>query len=317
MSAVMKVLLAEDSSSNQMLISSYIKEFGHDVIAVDDGQVAVDAFIKERPDLVLMDVSMPVLDGFAATEKIREITKRTNDWVPIIFLSGLAQPEDIAKGIDVGGDDYLTKPIDPIILEAKLKAMTRISEMRHQLNDANGQLTLMTRKDGLTGLYNRRHFDHVMVKELKIARRMKTTVSLIIADIDYFKFYNDFYGHQQGDDCLIAVSKTVNNAVHRPGDIVARYGGEELAIVLPDTEIEGAVNVAEQVRQAVVDLAHPHEKSQTSQHVTLSLGVAHIQNVGDVDVQLLVRQLIESADEALYKAKANGRNQVQVHTQPN
>ena len=313
----MKVLLAEDSRSNQMLISSYIQEFGHDVIAVSDGKAAVDAFIKDRPDLVLMDVSMPQLDGFSATEKIREVSSQTNDWVPLIFLSGLAQPEDIAKGIEVGGDDYLTKPIDPIILEAKLKAMARISEMRHQLNDANRQLTLMTLRDGLTGLYNRRHFDDVMVKELKMARRIKTSVSLILADIDHFKLYNDFYGHQQGDDCLIAVSKTVRDAIHRPGDIVARYGGEELAIVLPDTDIEGAVKVAEQVRQAVVDLARPHEKSQTNDYVSLSLGVATITNVGDIDTKLVIRQLIEYADEGLYKAKENGRNQVQAHIQEN
>lgn len=309
----MKVLLAEDSRSNQMLISSYIEEFGHQVIAVSDGQAAVDAFINDRPDLVLMDVSMPELDGFSATEKIRNISSRTNDWVPIIFLSGLTQPEDIAKGIEVGGDDYLTKPIDPLILNAKLIAMTRISEMRHQLNDANRQLTLMTLKDGLTGLYNRRHFDDVMLKELKIARRLKTSASLILADIDYFKLYNDFYGHQQGDDCLIAVAKAVNEAVHRPGDIVARYGGEELAIVLPDTKIEGARNVAEQVREAVVNLRREHEKSQAANYVSLSLGVATIDVVGDVDIKTAIRELIENADAALYKAKESGRNQVQVH----
>jgi diguanylate cyclase (GGDEF)-like protein len=313
----MKILLAEDSRANQMLICSYIEDFGHQVIAVGDGLAAIDAFINDRPDLVLMDVSMPELDGFAATEKICEITSQANDWVPIIFLSGLTQPEDIAKGISVGGDDYLTKPIDPIILEAKLNAMTRISEMRHQLNEANRQLTLMTLRDGLTGLYNRRHFDDVMVKEFKVARRIKTSVSLILADIDYFKLYNDFYGHQQGDDCLIAVAKTVRDVIHRPGDIVARYGGEEFAIVLPDTDLKGAVNVAEQVRQAVEELAQPHESSQTAEYVTLSLGVATISNVSDVDIKLIIRQLIEYADQALYKAKANGRNQTQAYIADN
>jgi len=313
----MKVLLAEDSRSNRMLISSYIQEFGHEVIAVNDGQAAVDAFINDRPDLVLMDVSMPVLDGFDATEKIRSISTQANDWVPVIFLSGLTQPEDIAKGIEVGGDDYLTKPIDPLILNAKLIAMNRISDMRHQLNDANRQLTLMTLRDGLTGLYNRRHFDDVMVKELKMARRIKSSVSLVLADIDHFKLYNDFYGHQQGDDCLIAVSKAVREAIYRPGDIVARYGGEELAIVLPDTDINGAMNVAEQVRQAVEELARPHQKSETSDYITLSLGVATISNAGEVDIKLIIRQLIEYADEALYKAKENGRNKVEKYIQDN
>ncbi len=310
----MKVLLAEDSRSNQMLISSYIEEFGHQVIAVADGKAAVESYINDKPDLVLMDVSMPELDGFEATKKIREISKQSNDWVPIIFLSGLTQPEDIAKGIEVGGDDYLTKPVDPLILNAKLIAMTRIADMRLQLNEANRQLTLMSLKDGLTGLYNRRHFDDVMLKELKVARRIKTPVSLILADIDHFKLYNDFYGHQQGDDCLKAVSKTVQEAIKRPGDLVARYGGEELVIVLPETNIEGAVNVAEQVRQAIVDLAQPHEKSQTAEYVSLSLGVACLEEVGNIDVKLTIRQLIEYADEALYKAKNSGRNQVQAYS---
>jgi diguanylate cyclase (GGDEF)-like protein len=311
----MKILLAEDSRANQMMIGSYIEDLGHQMVAVNDGRAAIEAFINDRPDLVLMDVSMPELDGFAATEKIRQIASETNDWVPIIFLSGLAQPEDIAKGIDVGGDDYLTKPIDPIILEAKLKAMTRISDMRHQLNAANRQLTLMTLKDGLTGLYNRRHFDDVMLKELKMARRINTPVSLILADIDHFKLYNDFYGHQQGDDCLIAVAKTVRAAIHRPGDIVARYGGEEFAIVLPETELQGAMKVAEQVRQAIVDLAQIHGNSPTHDLVTLSLGVGSIKNTGDVETKQVVRQLIEYADHALYKAKENGRNQVQAYIQ--
>jgi diguanylate cyclase (GGDEF)-like protein len=309
----MKVLLAEDSRANQMMISSYVEDLGHQMVAVNDGRAAIDAFINEQPDVVLMDVSMPELDGFAATEKIRQIASEKNDWIPIIFLSGLAQPEDIAKGIDVGGDDYLTKPIDPIILEAKLKAMTRISEMRHQLKAANRQLTLMTLKDGLTGLYNRRHFDDVMLKELKMARRINTPVSLILADIDHFKLFNDFYGHQYGDDCLIAVAKTVQAAVHRPGDMVARYGGEELAIVLPETELQGAINVAEQVRQAVYDLAYAHEHSPTNDSVTLSLGVATVNNTGELEIKQVVRQLIECADHALYKAKENGRNQVQAY----
>jgi len=309
----MKILLAEDSGSSQMMIGSYVEALGHQMIAVNDGRSAIEAFIKDRPDVVLMDVSMPELDGFSATEKIRQIARQTNDWVPIIFLSGLAQPEDIAKGIDVGGDDYLTKPIDPIILEAKLKAMTRISEMRHQLSATNRQLNLMTLKDSLTGLYNRRHFDEVLLKELKVARRINTPVSLILADIDHFKLYNDFYGHQQGDDCLIAVAKTVQAAIHRPGDMVARYGGEELAIVLPETELQGAIKVAEQVRQAVHDLAYAHADSPTNNSVTLSLGVASINNTGEFEIKQIARQLIDYADHALYKAKENGRNQTQAY----
>ncbi|MCJ8269468.1 MAG: response regulator, partial [Psychrosphaera sp.] len=215
----MNVLLAEDSKSNQMLIRAYIEDFGHQVVVVDDGQAAVEAFKQDRPDLILMDVSMPIMDGIEATRKIRTLCNDSHDWIPIIFLSALTDSADIAKGIDAGGDDYLTKPVDAVVLNAKFSAMARIADMRQQLDEANRKLVLMTVKDGLTGLYNRRHFDEVMEKELKIARRIKTPVGLIMCDIDHFKLYNDHYGHQGGDDCLKAVATAIKKTVKRPGDL--------------------------------------------------------------------------------------------------
>jgi len=305
----MKVLLAEDSRSNQMVISSYIEEFGHQVVVVGDGQAAIDAFKQERPDLILMDVIMPVVDGIEAAKKIRALCEENHDWVPIIFLSALSNSNDIAKGIDAGGDDYLSKPVDSIVLKAKFIAMERIADMRHQLDEANRKLTLMAVKDGLTGLYNRRHFDDVMEKEFKLSRRIKTPVGLVMCDIDHFKPYNDHYGHQGGDDCLKSVATIINETVKRPGDLVARYGGEEFVIILPETDLDGVKKVADQVRKAVENLAIPHAYSSASEYVTLSLGIATMgDEVSDKDEA--IRCLIESADLGLYEAKKQGRNRV-------
>jgi diguanylate cyclase (GGDEF)-like protein len=305
----MKVLLAEDSRTNQMLISSYIEEFGHQVVIVGDGQAAVEAFKQERPDLILMDVIMPVLDGIEAARKIRAMCKENHDWIPIIFLSALSNSNDIAKGIEAGGDDYLSKPVDSIVLNAKLTAMARIADMHEQLDEANRKLTLISAKDGLTGLYNRRHFDEVMGKEFKVVRRIKKPLSVILCDIDHFKAFNDNYGHQGGDDCLKMVAEALQKAVNRPGDMVARYGGEEFVIVLPETVLAGATKIAEIVRQAIENLAIIHAYSSTSEYVTISAGVATMMEVDvGADMEAAIRELIETADKGLYMAKEQNRN---------
>lgn len=308
----MKVLLAEDSRSNQMLIRAYIEEAGHQVITVDNGQQAVDAFRAERPDLVILDVTMPIKDGIEAAKDIHKLSNSVQDWVPIIFLSGMSQSQDIARGIDAGGDDYLIKPIDAVVLNVKLRAMERIAAMREQLHKANRELKMMSVKDGLTGLFNRRHFDETMEKELKRAERSSTPLSLILCDIDHFKLYNDNYGHLGGDDCLKAVAKAMMKVSIRPGDIAARYGGEEFAFILPDTDLQGAQVIAESIRQAIAGLAITHEHSSATEHVTLSCGVASVQPQKHQDLTALTRVLIETADQGLYRAKENGRNQVAV-----
>jgi diguanylate cyclase (GGDEF)-like protein len=308
----MKVLLAEDSRSNQMLIRAYIEEAGHQVITVDNDQQAVDAFRAERPDLVILDVTMPIKDGIEAAKDIRKLNNSEQDWVPIIFLSGMSQSQDIARGIDAGGDDYLIKPIDAVVLNAKLRAMERIAAIREQLHKANRELKMMSVKDGLTGLFNRRHFDETMEKELKRAERSNTPLSLILCDIDHFKLYNDNYGHLGGDDCLIAVAKAMMKVSIRPGDIAARYGGEEFGFILPDTDLQGAQVIAESIRQSIAALAITHEHSSVTEHVTLSCGVASVQPKKHQDLTALTRVLIETADQGLYRAKKNGRNQVAV-----
>ena len=309
---MMKVLLADDSSSSRMLIRAYAEESGHQVITVDDGQQAVDAFRQQRPDLVLLDINMPIKNGIDAAKEIRKQTDSEQDWVPIIFLSAMSEPESIALGIDAGGDDYLTKPIDAIVLNAKLRAMERIAKMRLQLQKANHDLKMMAVKDGLTGLFNRRHFDETMSRELKRASRSSTPLSLILCDIDHFKSYNDNYGHQGGDDCLIAVANAMMTISIRPGDLAARYGGDEFCFILPDTDLCGAKIIAESMRQTINSLAISHPNASVVEKVTLSFGVATIQPQKDQNIEALMRVLIETADQGLYWAKKHGRNQVAV-----
>lgn len=234
----------------------------------------------------------------------------------LLFLSARVNPEDIKKGIDAGADDYLTKPIDHQVLEAKMKAMQRIATMRHKLVDAtadlkaaNAELKQLVNVDGLTGLSNRRYMDEFLAKEVARATRQQQPLTVILCDADHFKAYNDNYGHLQGDDCLKSVARALKNVCKRPGDLAARYGGEEFAIILPDTTHEGALLVAEALRSSVEGAAIPHEFSSTAQVVTMSMGVCTL--VPDPNISPDV--FLKKADEALYQAKQAGRNQVKAN----
>lgn len=310
----MKILLVDDTQTMRMLMTAILKEFGHNVVCCENGKQAVSRYLQERPDLILMDVVMPVMDGYQAATKIRAID---NDWVPIIFLSTRAEPGDVAAGIEAGGDDYLSKPVDETILKAKLVAMQRIAAMRHKLiavsmdlEKANSVLQRQAEVDGLTGLANRRLLDRHLEMEIARCSRTHSPLSLIMADLDYFKAYNDHYGHLAGDNCLQMVADTLRGAISRSNDLACRYGGEEFCIVLPDTDKAGVVHVAEQLRVAIQKLGIPHVK--TAGTVSLSLGTATTLP----DRKCTAEQLLDDADQALYEAKQAGRNRVVAFGHP-
>lgn len=305
----MKVLVADDARSSLQLISAYIKEAGHEVITASDGMAAVEQFKLERPDLVLLDVEMPRLNGIEAARKIRRLCEQQNDWMPIVFLSSLSQSSHIVEGIEAGGDDYLTKPVDPTVLNAKLKAMQRIADMRTQLATVNRQLKEMAEKDGLTGLANRRRFNSVLVREYRRAARNKNQLSLLLIDIDHFKSFNDTHGHQAGDDCLRFVAQAMAESVHRGGDMVARYGGEEFAVILPETDLQSAMVVAENIRANVAALEVSIGGSVLK--ITISCGATSVSPESTDHLDQSINDLIERADQGLYKAKDAGRNSVQ------
>jgi diguanylate cyclase (GGDEF)-like protein len=307
----MKVLVVDDARSSRLLVSRFIEGMGHTTIEAADGEEAVAAFIREKPDLVLMDVMMPGIDGFEATRRIRAIEGQ--EWVPVIFLSAQEDERDIATGIEAGGDDYLAKPVSQVVLSAKMRAMQRIAEMRgqlvkvsRQLEATNQELARLAHIDGLTGIANRRYFDDCLAREFARALRNHNPLSLILADVDHFKAFNDHYGHQAGDDVLKQVATQMMKCLRRPADLVARYGGEEFVVVLPETNRAGALRVAEMLRLAVEQLAVPHGWSSVSNRVTLSLGVACTTS----ELIPTPATLIADADQALYSAKHAGRNRV-------
>jgi len=310
----MKILLVDDTQTMRMLMTAVLEEFGHEVISCQNGAEAVEEYLKNHPDLILMDVVMPVLDGYQAAMKIRAIE---NDWVPIIFLSTRAEPKDVAAAIEAGGDDFLTKPVDEIILKAKLIAMQRIASMRHKLiavskdlEQVNFILQRQAEVDGLTGLANRRLLDRHLTREIARCTRTLSPLSIIMADIDHFKAYNDHYGHIAGDSCLKKVAKVLGDTISRSNDLACRYGGEEFCIVLPDTDKQGVAHVAEHLRTKVEKLEIPHIKNGGV--VTLSLGTS----TTVPEHGCTAEQLLEGADKALYEAKQGGRNKVVAFSMP-
>ncbi|TVZ39923.1 diguanylate cyclase (GGDEF)-like protein [Alteromonadaceae bacterium 2753L.S.0a.02] len=306
----MKILLVEDSPTLRHATSTYIRNAGHDPVLAKSGEEALQIVDRTPVDMIIMDVEMPGLDGFETTRLIREWLGE--HWVPIIFVTGLAEDNNLREGIDVGGDDYLIKPVSQVILSAKIRAMERIINMRNELNRLNEELVRLSQKDSLTGLFNRRTFEEKSHENWRLATRSQEPVTMILLDIDYFKNYNDEYGHQAGDHCIRLVATALRRCLNRPGDVVARYGGEEFIAMLPNTPLEGARHVAEHIRKTIEALHIKHRASPVSDRVTVSVGATTTSYTTGIDLS----KLISLADNALYQAKNDGRNKAiaQLHS---
>lgn len=307
----MKILIVEDSRSSLAALRQYVEQFGATAICAETGEIALSLFEQHRPDLILLDIILPGIDGLAVASQVRAM-ETAGDWTPIIFLSSLGNDGDIEKGIAAGGDDYLLKPISEIVLGAKIRAMQRLVLMRasllsltRKLDAANQELVRISSSDGLTGIANRRYFDEALALEWRRARRHSNPVALLMCDVDYFKLYNDTYGHLAGDECLRQIAKAISNHSERPSDTVARYGGEEFAVILAETSIGGALMVAEKIRHAIRELNIVHGGSPF-EHITLSIGIASAAPGFDNPPDDLIR----AADKALYRAKQEGRDRV-------
>lgn len=276
-----------------------------------------------NPTIILQDLVMPDVDGYTLLKFYRK--NAATSGTPVIILSSREDPKDKRQAFENGANDYLVKLPDKIELIARIRAHSKtyllqlqrdeayremqklqeqLTESHKKLEENNAILQRLSTMDGLTGIANRRHFDETFLLQWRICLREKVTLSVIMMDIDFFKKYNDGYGHQGGDDCLKAVAIALRGALHRPGDFIARYGGEEFVVILPNTDAKGAAEVAEHMRASVQEKNIPHAYSNAANHVSVSLGIAAI----IPDDTTTPANLLAKADAALYKAKEQGRN---------
>lgn len=303
----LKVLVVEDSKVTMKVLCNYLGRMGIVPLTAETGSEAIEIYFREQPDIILLDAQLPDIDGFDVALKIRAIEK-PEDWTAIIFLTSMAKDEDLARGIEVGGDDYLMKPISEVVLKAKVRAMHRLVEMQRslvnvtqKLNEANALLQKLSATDGLTGIANRRMYDELALREWRRCERMKKPFALVMIDVDHFKLFNDKYGHQTGDECLKKVAEQVGRAAPRATDLAARYGGEEFVLLLPDTDLAGAQRVAEKLSERLRTESFEAQGQRFS--VTQSVGVAEVVQ-GDAVWALRV------ADRNLYQAKQAGRDRM-------
>ena len=303
------ILIVDDQSATRVALTAELDRAGHRVLEADSADWGLELFRRYQPDLVLLDVEMPGHNGYWTARAMR--AAEPGGWTPIIFLSQLQQAQDVWQGIESGGDDYLVKPVSPMILHAKLRAMQRLAQMRQrlvqlseELRTANAQLEELSSVDALTGLMNRRALDARLQQELDLARREGKPLTLMLCDVDHFKRYNDALGHVGGDTCLRRVAQLLRETCRRPGDCAGRYGGEEFALVLPNTPRSGAMTYARALARTIELAAIPHPDSPTQPHITLSGGITTCLP----DDSTTVEGLLLRADDALYNAKATGRN---------
>jgi diguanylate cyclase (GGDEF)-like protein len=307
------ILLVDDDPGAIQLMGRILSGAGNLRFATN-GEDALRLARELPPDLMLLDAEMPGMSGFQVCEALKAEPALAN--VPVIFVTSHSEPAFEVAGFELGAADFIAKPVSPALVRARVKTQLRVKHMADELRR-------IAAVDVLTGVANRRRFDESLEREWRRALRSGAPLSLLMIDVDHFKAFNDRYGHPAGDACLRAVAQAIQSTSLRPADLAARYGGEEFVVMLPHTPRAGAEHVASRVLDAIEGLAIAHEKSPTSQHVTVSVGIgcydedsgSWVQPSADsrlcdsMHAGCLHLDLLEAADKALYAAKSAGRAQ--------
>ena len=289
-----RLLVVDDQPVNiQALYQTFAAD--HQVLMATNGAQALALCANQRPDLVLLDVVMPGMDGFEVCRRMRADEALRN--IPVIFVTAHNDEAAETLGLELGAVDFISKPINPKVVRARVKTHLTLKAQ----SDLLRQWVYL---DGLTGVHNRRYFEEQLATEWARAMRNRTELSAVLIDVDFFKRYNDHYGHQAGDECLRRVAASLRQSLKRPGDLLARYGGEEFVCLLPETPLDGALAFARLLGEQVQALEIEHARSDVAAHVSVSLGVCG----KPAGIGGSAAELMRQADEQLYSAKTSGRN---------
>jgi diguanylate cyclase (GGDEF)-like protein len=290
-----RILVVDDEVSNLMALNSFLS-IEYTVLIAKSGEECLNRVLGDKPDLILLDIIMPDMNGFEVLKKLKESPETR--MIPVIIITGLDNENDEEKGFILGAVDYIIKPFKNTIVLARVKTHIQIVNQLRAIER-------MGMVDGLTDIPNRRCFDDRMGFEWRRAVREKKPLSFMMMDVDKFKLYNDTYGHPQGDTLLKSIAKVFQGAAKRPADLAARLGGEEFGVLLPDTCLDSASEMAEKIRAAVESLRVPTVDGKITT-VTVSIGLTSVIPVKDMDYHAF----LSHADKLLYSAKESGRNRV-------
>ncbi len=303
-----RILVVDDHEDNIELLRARLEARGYEVEGAEDGEAALAAVAARLPDLILLDVMMPKMDGMEVVRRLK--ANKDLPFIPVIMQTALDSTSNKVEGLDAGADDYITKPINFAELEARVKSLMRIKVLQQalekreaELEEMNERLLRISRTDGLTGVANRRSLEERISEMWSHSQRLHEPMAIVMCDIDKFKSVNDTYGHQAGDRVLKEFAQILTDGV-REIDRVGRYGGEEFLLLLPGTVLDAAVTFAERLREMVRDHTFSYEGGTLNR--TMSCGVAAWPHplIKDQD------GLLRAADDALYVAKESGRDKV-------